>query len=92
MTEQEGQRRRKDRAGWEGVGGVGGGELGKRVGLRNWKKEDRSWCSLGLGHLLALKGQTSIIPEQWKGSSIQIGKIVMWLLHNSQCKKLAISV
>ena len=87
VTEQEGQRRRKDRAGWEGVGGVGWG-----WGLRNWKKEDRSWCSLGLGHLFALKGQTSIIPEQWRGLSIQIGKIVMWLWHNSQWKKLAISV
>ena len=39
VTEQEGQRRRKDRAGWEGVGGVGGGELWKRGGSK--KLEER---------------------------------------------------
>ena len=39
MTEQEGQRRRKDRAGWEGVGGVGGGGAWKEGGSK--KLEER---------------------------------------------------
>ena len=74
MTEQEGQRRREDRAGWEGVGGVGEGVVGKRGGLRNWKKEDRSCCSLGLGHLLACSMQGSIMlgTMQTDRASIQI--------------------
>ena len=83
MTEQEGKRKRKDRAGWEGVGGVGEGVVGKRGGLRNWKKEDRSRCSLGLGHLFALKGfnhsriMEGIVNPDWQNCNVVVAQLTM---------------